>query len=102
MNHKNMKNLDTVEILKVLGNPVRKAIVTSLASRHESLKFSDLMQASGLDPSFDTGHFGCHLSELMKSIDRFGFWALGFGGKTIRTHKKVKFIQFILKNACTP
>lgn len=66
MNDKDKKHLDTVEILRALGNPIRKAIVTSLASSHESLKFSDLMQASGLDPSFDTGHFGYHLSELMK------------------------------------
>lgn len=61
-----IKSLDTIEILQTLGNPIRKAIVTSLASRHKSLKFSELMQASGLNPNFDTGHFGYHLSELMK------------------------------------
>ena len=66
MNDKDTKYLDTVEILRALGNPVRKAIVTSLASSHKPLKFSELMQASGLDPNFDTGHFGYHLSELMK------------------------------------
>lgn len=66
MDNKQIKSLDTVKILQTLGNPVRKAIVTSLASRHKALKFSELMQASGLDPRFDTGHFGYHLSELMK------------------------------------
>jgi ubiquinone/menaquinone biosynthesis C-methylase UbiE len=60
------EKLDTVEILHMLGNQIRKAIVASLVSRGEALKFSELMQASGLNPSFDTGYFEYHLSELIK------------------------------------
>jgi ubiquinone/menaquinone biosynthesis C-methylase UbiE len=58
--------LDPVEILQLLGNPVRKAIVSSLIIRNEGLRFSELMYASGLNPNYDTGHFGYHLSELRK------------------------------------
>lgn len=49
MDNKNEESLDTVEILRTLGNPVRKAILVSFASGHSSLKFSELMQSSGLD-----------------------------------------------------
>jgi len=66
MNGAEPESLDTVEVLHILGNPLRKAILISLTSGHAGLKFSELMQASGLNPNFDTGHFGYHLAELMK------------------------------------
>ena len=60
------KPADTVEILQTLGNPVRKSIVNALTSKRTVLKFSELMEASGLDPNFDTGQFWYHLSGLIK------------------------------------
>ena len=63
---KDPESIDTVEILQTLGNPVRKSVVSALASKHGALKFSQLMKASGLNPNFDTGQFMYHLSELMK------------------------------------
>lgn len=59
-------NADIVELLQTLGNVVRKAIVTSLAQSPHPLRFSDLMEASGLNPNYDTGRFHYHLSELSK------------------------------------
>jgi len=56
--------LDIVGVLQALGNSIRKAVVNSLARR--PLRFSELMEASGLNPSFDTGQFQYHLGELMK------------------------------------
>ena len=61
----NLGSLDAVSIFQTLGNPVRKAVVSALASEHRALRFSELMKASGLDPNFDTGQFMYHLSELM-------------------------------------
>lgn len=59
-------NFDIVELLQTLGNTVRRAIVTSLAKSSHPLRFSDLMEASGLNPNYDTGQFHYHLSELSK------------------------------------
>jgi len=59
----------TDQVLQSISNPVRRAVVHSLAS--QGMPFSDLMRACGLDPNFDTGQFWYHLSELMaKSILR--------------------------------
>jgi len=79
-----LQPLDTVEILQTIGNTVRKSVLTALASRHTALKFSELMEASGLDPNFDTGQFWYHLSELMsrgiiiKNEDRYGLSQFGY------------------------
>jgi DNA-binding HxlR family transcriptional regulator len=79
-----LQQLDTVEILQTIGNSVRKSVLTALASRHTALKFSELMEASGLDPNFDTGQFWYHLSELMskgiiiKNEDRYGLSQFGY------------------------
>lgn len=79
-----LQPMGTVEILQTLGNPVRKSIVIALASRHTSLRFSELMEASGLDPNFDTGQFWYHLSDLMKrgiiikDEDCYGLSQFGF------------------------
>jgi len=62
----NLYSIDTVEILQTLGNLIRKSVVHVLASKHTVLKFSELMEESGLDPNFDTGQFWYHLSELIK------------------------------------
>lgn len=59
-------NVDIIEVLQTLGNTIRKAIVTSLAMTQHPLRFSDLMEASGLNPNFDTGQFHYHLDELFK------------------------------------
>ena len=56
---------DTIEILQTLGNPVRKSVVSALATAARALRFTELMKASGLNPNFDTGQFTYHLSELM-------------------------------------
>ena len=75
---------DTVDILQTLGNPVRKAIVATLGSKYKALRFSELMEASGLDPNFDTGQFWYHISELMKrgiiikNDDRYELSQFGF------------------------
>jgi hypothetical protein len=58
--------IDTVETLQTLGNPIRKSVVHALASKPTVLKFSELMEVSGLDPNSDTGQFWYHLSELIK------------------------------------
>ena len=55
-----------VQVLQSLGNSVRKATIMSLATARCPLRFSEFMQASGLNPNFDTGHFNYHLSELVK------------------------------------
>jgi len=79
-----LQPLGTVGILQTIGNPVRKSVLTALASRHTALKFSELMEASGLDPNFDTGQFWYHLSELMsrgiisRNKDRYGLSQFGF------------------------
>lgn len=81
---KDPESIDTVEILQTLGNPVRKSVVSALASKHGALKFSQLMKASGLNPNFDTGQFMYHLSELMKrkiilkEQDRYELTQFGF------------------------
>jgi len=75
---------DTVDILQTLGNPVRKSVVAALGSKYKALKFSELMEASGLDPNFDTGQFWYHISELMKrgiiikNDDRYELSQFGF------------------------
>lgn len=55
-----------VQLLQALGNAIRKTIVASLASAHSPLRFSELMQASGLNPNSDTGQFNYHLGELTR------------------------------------
>jgi len=57
---------DIVQVLQTLGNSIRKAVVNSLATARKPLRFSELMEVSGLDPNFDTGQFQYHLSELLK------------------------------------
>lgn len=52
----------TIRVLKIVSNPVRKAILQSL--ERTSLRFSDVMRACGLDPNHDTGPFFYHLSLL--------------------------------------
>jgi len=52
--------------LQTLGNDTRKSVVTSLATAQHPLRYSDLMEASGLNPNYDTGQFHYHLGELMK------------------------------------
>ena len=79
-----LQPLDTVGILQTIGNTLRKSVLTALASRHTTLKFSELMEASGLNPNFDTGQFWYHLSELMsrditiKNEDRYGLSQFGY------------------------
>jgi len=75
---------DPVDILQTLANPVRKSVIAALGSLHTPLRFSELMEASGLDPNFDTGQFWYHLSELtkkgiiVKDGDRYGLTQFGF------------------------
>lgn len=77
-------NVDVVELLQTLGNTVRKAIVNSLALSQHPLRFSDLMEASGLNPNFDTGQFNYHLNELSKKNiitkvgNKYGLTQFGF------------------------
>jgi len=59
-------DMDIVQVLQTLGNSIRKAVVNSLALARQPLRFSELMEASGLNPNFDTGQFQYHLGELMK------------------------------------
>lgn len=59
-------NFNIVELLQTLGNTVRRAIVSSLAKSPHPLRFSDLMEASGLNPNHDTGQFHYHLNELSR------------------------------------
>jgi len=57
---------DVVQVLQTLGNSIRKAVVNSLATARQPLRFSELMEASGLDPNSDTGQFQYHLNELVR------------------------------------
>jgi len=59
-------DLDTVQVLQTLGNATRKSAVISLATAQHSLRFSELMEVSGLNPNYDTGQFHYHIGELMK------------------------------------
>ena len=59
-------DLDIVQVMQTLGNETRKSVVTSLAATQRPLRYSELMEASGLDPNYDTGQFHYHLGELMK------------------------------------
>lgn len=59
-------NTSIVELLQTLGNAIRKGIVASLLGSQEPLRFSDLMEASGLSPNHDTGQFNYHLNELIE------------------------------------
>jgi len=94
----NLQSLETIEILQTLGNPIRKSIVNALASKHIVLKFSELMEASGLDPNFDTGQFWYHLSELIRrgiiirDEDRYRLSKFGF---------KLSRILDILERECS-
>lgn len=78
------KPVETVEILQTIGNPIRKSVITALASSHKYLRFSELMKASGLNPNFDTGQFTYHLSELVKrgmiikDEDHYGLTQFGY------------------------
>jgi len=82
--HVDMGARETVDILQTLANPVRKSVIAALGSLHTPLRFSELMEASGLNPNFDTGQFWYHLSELtkrgiiMKDGDRYGLTQFGF------------------------
>lgn len=58
--------ISSTEILQTIGNPIRSSIITALDSEKKSLRFSELMKASGLNPLFDSGHFNYHLTELME------------------------------------
>ncbi len=77
-------NVDIVKLLQTLGNEIRKAIITSLSVGQYSLRFSDLMQASGLNPNYDTGQFNYHLNDLierniiMKDGNRYRLTQFGF------------------------
>jgi len=94
----NLYSIDTVEILQTLGNSIRKSVVHALASKHTVLKFSELMEESGLDPNFDTGQFWYHLSELIKrgiitrDEDRYRLSQFGF---------KLSKILDILERECS-
>ncbi|MBO3832231.1 MAG: hypothetical protein FGF51_02440 [Candidatus Brockarchaeota archaeon] len=59
-------NADIVELLQTLGNTLRRAVVSSLAKSPHPLRFSDLVEACGLNPNHDTGQFHYHLSELSR------------------------------------
>lgn len=59
-------DLDIIQVLQTLGNETRKSAVTSLATAQHPLRYSELMEVSGLNPNYDTGQFNYHLSELMK------------------------------------
>ena len=98
-----VQSVDTVEVLQTLGNHVRKSVVTALVSKHTALRFSELMEVSGLDPNFDTGQFWYHLSELMKrgiitrDDDRYGLSQFGFKlAKILDTVKRE--CSFLLKD----
>ncbi len=52
----------TLRVLKIVSNPIRKAILQSL--EESSMIFSDVMRACGLNPNHDTGPFFYHLSLL--------------------------------------
>ncbi len=52
-----------LRVLKIVSNPIRKAIIQSLDGT--SMIFSDVMRACGLNPNYDTGPFYYHLSMLM-------------------------------------
>lgn len=79
-----LQSVDTVDVLQTLGNPIRKSVVAALASQHKALGFSELMEASRLDPNFDTGQFWYHILELtkrgiiVKDEDRYGLSQFGF------------------------
>ncbi len=51
------------EVLRTLGNPIRKAAVRALGDG--GMRFSQLMAACGLSYDHDAGHFCYHLSELI-------------------------------------
>jgi len=93
-----LQSVNTVDVLQTLGNPVRKSVVAVLGSQHKSLKFSELMEASGLDPNFDTGQFWYHLLELIKrglvirDEDRYRLSQFGF---------KLSRILDILERECS-
>jgi len=82
--HIDMGARETVDILQTLANPVRKSVIAALGFLHAPLRFSELMEASGLDPNFDTGQFWYHLSELTKKViitkdgDHYGLTQFGF------------------------
>ncbi len=79
-----MQATGTVDILQTLANPVRKSVIAALGSKHEPLRFSELMEVSGMDPNFDSGQFWYHLSELtkkgiiIKDGERYGLIQFGF------------------------
>jgi len=79
-----VQTTETVDILQTLANPVRKSVIAALGSKHEPLRFSELMEASGMDPNFDSGQFWYHLSELTKKGiiakdgERYGLTQFGF------------------------
>jgi len=53
----------TVQVLHVVGNPIRKAAIEAL--KGSGMRFSNLLASSDLDYDHDAGHFYYHLSELM-------------------------------------
>jgi len=52
-------------ILQTISNPIRSYLILSL--KGNSMVFSDLIRACGLNPNYDTGNFSYHLSVLLDS-----------------------------------
>ena len=55
----------SAQMLQLIANPIRRAIIRSLEDA--PLSFTEVMRASGLDPNSDTGPFSYHLSVLLDS-----------------------------------
>jgi len=71
-----------IEVLKTISHQIRISVIETLEA--QTLSFSDLMLACGLNPNFDTGQFCYHLSELTengivsKKADRYFLTDLGY------------------------
>jgi DNA-binding HxlR family transcriptional regulator len=53
-----------IQILQILGNPIRKRIIRALGQ--EKMRFTELMSACSLNYDHDAGHFNYHLSDLVQ------------------------------------
>lgn len=52
-------------VLQIISNPIRKSAIKSL--KGNSMVFSEVMRACGLNPNYDSGPFYYHLSVLLDS-----------------------------------